>query len=408
MEKLNRNETAGFHNRHVNAGDEQVSAMEDALLSKGASKSACFQNFLRLVFVLIYYVVGAAVFCHVEERPCDDQPTPLVMTGVNVTIDGVLCEDCTFVQEVEECIQKWTILDAVYFGTVTVTTVGYGDLAPSTVVGRGFAFVYLLYGLGVVFTIISECAHAVINQLEERALKKMSMSTRQENEKDVIRRFYAKSTLSVSVMAIIVFLGGLAYSELEDWSIMEGMWWAFATTTTIGYGDLTITKSATKLFSVFFILVSVVIMALAIGQLSSVAFELAQERKKHKLLSANLNPRMIAAMDLNGDGVDRFEFVIGMLKLLDQISEEQVAPWSARFDQLDEDASGILDEDDLRRLGAQLESIVHETTDDDIGNSGWISSCFKSRSSTEHKPVPTEEDNGAIELRHNGDAESRL
>lgn len=366
MEKLKRAETMKTHNRHINENDEQVSAMQDALLRDATGPCLGFwgKSSLRLLSVAVYYIAGAVVFCNFEKKPCDEQPAPLVMRGVNATVDGTLCVDCTFVQEVEECTEYWSILDSIYFGTVTVTTVGYGDLSPASYTGRAFGFVFLIYGLGVVFTIISEFAQAAINRLEEKALTNMSVAGQHRNAKVVIRRFYAKSMLSIFVIALMVVFGGLMYAALEDWTVMEGVWWAFATTTTVGYGDLVVQNDSTKIFSIFFILVSVVIMALAIGQLSSVAFELAQEKKKQRLLSAKLNPEMIAAMDLNGDGVDRYEFVIGMLKLLDQLSEEQVAPWSARFDELDEDGSGLLDEDDLRKLGEQLEKMVQDPPGD--------------------------------------------
>ncbi len=42
-------------------------------------------------------------------------------------------------------------MDALYFTTVTMSTVGYGDLSPSTTLSRAFTSVYILIGIGVVF-----------------------------------------------------------------------------------------------------------------------------------------------------------------------------------------------------------------------------------------------------------------
>jgi voltage-gated potassium channel len=47
-------------------------------------------------------------------------------------------------------IEGFTLLDSVYLATETVTTVGYGDLAPKTEMGRVFAIFFMLIGGGTV------------------------------------------------------------------------------------------------------------------------------------------------------------------------------------------------------------------------------------------------------------------
>jgi len=41
-------------------------------------------------------------------------------------------------------IEGWSLLDAFYFSSITLTTVGYGDLAPQTAAGKLFTAFYLL------------------------------------------------------------------------------------------------------------------------------------------------------------------------------------------------------------------------------------------------------------------------
>ena len=45
---------------------------------------------------------------------------------------------------------QWSMLDCLYFSVVTVSTVGYGDLTPTTSLGRWFAIFYMLVGIGLV------------------------------------------------------------------------------------------------------------------------------------------------------------------------------------------------------------------------------------------------------------------
>jgi voltage-gated potassium channel len=47
--------------------------------------------------------------------------------------------------------EKWSVFDAVYFTIVTISTVGYGDLAPSDDNSRLFTIVYIVLGIYLVF-----------------------------------------------------------------------------------------------------------------------------------------------------------------------------------------------------------------------------------------------------------------
>lgn len=47
-------------------------------------------------------------------------------------------------------IEGWSIVDALYFSVVTLTTVGYGDYTPQTVVGKLFTVVYVLAGISLI------------------------------------------------------------------------------------------------------------------------------------------------------------------------------------------------------------------------------------------------------------------
>lgn len=47
-------------------------------------------------------------------------------------------------------VEGWTLLDALYFSVVTLTTVGFGDFAPETAAGKIFTIFYILVGLGLI------------------------------------------------------------------------------------------------------------------------------------------------------------------------------------------------------------------------------------------------------------------
>ena len=70
--------------------------------------------------------------------------------------------------------EGWTLIDAFYFSVTTLTTVGFGDPAPTTPVGKLFTVGYILSGLGLIA--------AFINSVAEENLS--SRTRRQRNERD--------------------------------------------------------------------------------------------------------------------------------------------------------------------------------------------------------------------------------
>ena len=47
-------------------------------------------------------------------------------------------------------VEGWTFLQCMYFGTVTQTTIGYGDIVPATKTGKWFTIAYSMVGVGLI------------------------------------------------------------------------------------------------------------------------------------------------------------------------------------------------------------------------------------------------------------------
>lgn len=64
--------------------------------------------------------------------------------------------------------ERWGVLDALYFTIMTLATVGYGDLVPTTALSKGFTIVYTLTGIGLLATTIGTVAAAIVDEERER------------------------------------------------------------------------------------------------------------------------------------------------------------------------------------------------------------------------------------------------
>lgn len=60
-------------------------------------------------------------------------------------------------------IEGWGYLDCLYFTTITVTTVGYGDFAPKTDNGKIFTILFAISGIGLALYILTVFARYMIN-----------------------------------------------------------------------------------------------------------------------------------------------------------------------------------------------------------------------------------------------------
>src|SRR5215216_809271 len=60
-------------------------------------------------------------------------------------------------------VEGWSILDSLYVTAQTVTTVGFGDLTPRTLLGRAFATVFMIVGVGIVLYALTSTVQSIVH-----------------------------------------------------------------------------------------------------------------------------------------------------------------------------------------------------------------------------------------------------
>ena len=65
--------------------------------------------------------------------------------------------------------EHWSFLDSLYFCVMTITTIGYGDLAPTTPASKMFTIAYSILGVGMFVVLGARVASTVIkHRLDKR------------------------------------------------------------------------------------------------------------------------------------------------------------------------------------------------------------------------------------------------
>jgi voltage-gated potassium channel len=65
-------------------------------------------------------------------------------------------------------VEGWRWLDSLYFSVITLATVGYGDFAPKTDLGKVFTMIYVLIGIGLLVSIFTRFADAMLAARKEK------------------------------------------------------------------------------------------------------------------------------------------------------------------------------------------------------------------------------------------------
>jgi Ion channel len=65
-------------------------------------------------------------------------------------------------------LEDWSPLDSLYFSVVTLATVGFGDLHPTTDPAKLFTIFYIIAGLGILAAFVSELTKIRYSRLAAR------------------------------------------------------------------------------------------------------------------------------------------------------------------------------------------------------------------------------------------------
>lgn len=70
--------------------------------------------------------------------------------------------------------ESWSYVDALYFSTITLTTVGYGDLVPTKDSTKIFISIYAIFGIGTMLYVLGSVIGKHVEEQEHNFLRLFS------------------------------------------------------------------------------------------------------------------------------------------------------------------------------------------------------------------------------------------
>lgn len=65
--------------------------------------------------------------------------------------------------------EGWDIVDALYFSVMTMSTIGYGDIHPTTTLSKMFTIVFALLSIGIFAAVVSKLVAIILKRKKQNA-----------------------------------------------------------------------------------------------------------------------------------------------------------------------------------------------------------------------------------------------
>ena len=298
-------------------------------------------------------------------------------------------------------VEGWSVLDSLYFGVVTLTTVGYGDMGPTTTGSKIFTTLYVFFGVAIVATCIGVATTFLVETATLRAevaKRKMRQQTMDDDDSDssddddeeknasgnggsgsgssvvvdvrarnagsgagaggggkrkvdCCRRCLKRSSFffyEFLPAIIVATIGILVMMFVQGVSFVDAFYWSIVTGTTVGYGDVSPNVPATRGFALVYLFVAIVTTGKALSAFGSLLE--ADDDTQQKLLNKKLDEKFLISLDQDGTGeVSEFEYLSAMLVLLEYVEQDDIDRVMKAFRKLDKDGSCSLTVADLTK-----------------------------------------------------------
>lgn len=195
------------------------------------------------------------------------------------------------------------VLDAIYLCVVTMTTVGYGDLVPSSTLAKLLSCVFVFAGMALVGFVLSKAADSFLEK-QEFLLAKAIHLRKHYNSTEIVdvvesNKVKYKFLTALALLVGLMIAGTLFLVFVEGLTVFDAFYCVCATITTLGYGDKSFSTKWGRIFASFWIVISTICLA----QFFYYFAEVYTEQRKRSMIKWALT-RKLTVLDLRAADLD--------------------------------------------------------------------------------------------------------
>ncbi|XP_034478307.1 open rectifier potassium channel protein 1 [Drosophila innubila] len=225
---------------------------------------------LLLIFYISYLLFGAAIYYHIEhgeekEARAEELKERIEihdylleqLSDKNETTQDEILERITdycgkpvtdYTKDEYEIPYTWTFYHAFFFAFTVCSTVGYGNISPTTFAGRMVMIVYSVIGIpvnGILFAGLGEYFGKTFEAIYRR-YKKYKMSSDDHYVPPQLGLITTVVIALIPGIALFLLLPAWVFTYFENWPYSISLYYSYVTTSTIGFGDYVPTFGANQ------------------------------------------------------------------------------------------------------------------------------------------------------------------
>lgn len=265
--------------------------------------------------------------------------------------------------------EGWSGYTTCFFTVVTICTVGYGYHTPTNDSSRAFTIFYIIIGVYCTFSALVDTVKTLLDAASAYVQQVSGDGTLEHRYLHHQRVFWA---VLISIVVSIFICGGVMAS-IEDWTFITGLYFAVQTSSTVGYGELTLKHgSQSKPFVSFYMIISITLTVVLVKNYETLRKIKRSLMQKEDVLLRRREMQFLADLD-KGDGISEEQFIIAILTHIGTVNREKdILPWIEKFRALNQVHKGKVKSKELESFAVTEAELASRELDKISTTSGRL------------------------------------
>uniref|UniRef100_A0A8D0BZD9 Potassium two pore domain channel subfamily K member 10 n=1 Tax=Salvator merianae TaxID=96440 RepID=A0A8D0BZD9_SALMN len=229
-----------------------ITSMETS--SQGLQTVMKWKTVVAIFFVVVAYLVtGGLVFRALEQPEENSQKNRIAKDKIEFLQEN----NCVTQQELEALIKRvinatsagvnpvgdpsnssshWDLGSAFFFAGTVITTIGYGNIAPSTEGGKIFCILYAIFGIPLFGFLLAGIGDQ-LGTIFGKSIARVEKVFRKKQVSQTKIRVISTILFILAGCVVFVTIPAVIFKCIEEWSALDSFYFVVVTLTTVGFGD---------------------------------------------------------------------------------------------------------------------------------------------------------------------------